>query len=124
MLDVLLDVFWCRHPSYAELAAASGLSERDVSDLVNRAAERSWGGWSAIWEGCDAVTRHPDWLSGAWRFRDSRLPVDALFGNLEAGATVAEFCEWFPGVDEQVIQVLDHLRKSVAPRARNRRPIT
>ena len=117
LLDVLLDVSWRRESSYADLATASGLSGREVVDLVNRASERAWGGWSAIWEECDAVTRHPDWLSGAWRFRDSRVPVDALFRYLEDGATIAEFFASFPGVSEQAQQVLDHLRRSVAPRA-------
>ena len=45
----------------------------------------------------------------------SRVPVEALFANLEGGATVEQFCEWFPGVDQQVRQVLDQLRKSVTP---------
>ena len=46
------------------------------------------------WESCDALERDPEKLGGAWIFRDTRVPVPALFANLRDGATVAEF----PGV--------------------------
>lgn len=61
------------------------------------------------WETCDAVERDPEKLGGAWIFRDTRVPVSALFANLRDGATVAEFLEWFPGVESwQVKAVLEH----------------
>ncbi len=67
-----------------------------------------------------AVERSPDILSGAWRFRGTRIPVAALFENLRDGATVTEFLAWFPGVTkEQVDEVLDYevhaLQSPVAP---------
>lgn len=66
------------------------------------------------WSNCSAVERHPDRLSGAWVFRDTRVPVTALFENLESGATIEEFLEWFPGVSrEQVIDVLEHTQRSL-----------
>jgi uncharacterized protein (DUF433 family) len=44
-----------------------------------------------------------------------RVPVKALFENLEGGATVAEFLEWFPGVTrDQVDAVLEHAQRSLA----------
>lgn len=56
-----------------------------------------------------AVERSPDILSGAWRFRGTRVPVAALFENLRDGATVDEFLAWFPGVTKaQVDEVLDY----------------
>lgn len=56
-----------------------------------------------------AVERSPDVLSGAWRFRGTRVPLAALFENLRDGATVAEFLAWFPGVtQDQVEEVLDY----------------
>lgn len=56
-----------------------------------------------------AVERSPEILSGAWRFRGTRVPVAALFENLRDGATVSEFLAWFPGVTkEQVDEVLDY----------------
>ena len=60
-------------------------------------------------ETCDAVERDPEKLGGAWIFRGTRVPVSALFANLRDGATVAEFLEWFPGVESwQVNAVLEH----------------
>jgi uncharacterized protein (DUF433 family) len=53
-------------------------------------------------------------VSGVWLFRDTRIPVKALFENLEGGATVEEFLEWFPGVTrKQVETVLEHARQSL-----------
>jgi uncharacterized protein (DUF433 family) len=66
------------------------------------------------WTTCPTVERHPDRLSGAWVFRGTRVPVSALFANLEGGATVDEFLEWFPGVSrEQVNVVLEHATRSL-----------
>lgn len=59
------------------------------------------------WSQCDAVYRDPEKVSGAWLFRDTRVPVRALFENLEDGATMDEFLEWFPGVQrDQILAVL------------------
>ena len=67
------------------------------------------------WTTCDVVERHPDRVSGAWVFRGTRVPVSALFANLEGGATVEEFLEWFPGVArEQVNGVLEHAARSLS----------
>ena len=66
------------------------------------------------WTTCAAVERHPDRVSGAWVFRGTRVPVSALFSNLEGGATVDEFLEWFPGVSrEQVTMALEHASRSL-----------
>jgi uncharacterized protein (DUF433 family) len=65
------------------------------------------------WNTCQAVERDPAKVSGAWLFRGTRVPVSALFENLEAGATVDQFLGWFPGVGrEQVDAVLEHARRS------------
>ena len=66
------------------------------------------------WTTCPAVERHALKLSGVWVFRGTRVPVSALFSNLEGGATVDEFLEWFPGVSrEQVNMVLEHASRSL-----------
>jgi uncharacterized protein (DUF433 family) len=42
------------------------------------------------------------------------VQVSALFSNIEGGATVEEFLEWFPGVSrEQVKMVLEHAAHSL-----------
>jgi uncharacterized protein (DUF433 family) len=65
------------------------------------------------WSTCPAVERDPDRVSGAWVFRGTRVPIAALFENLEDGALAAQFVEWFPGVTlEQVRAVLEHAKQS------------
>ncbi|MCS7049760.1 MAG: DUF433 domain-containing protein [Verrucomicrobiae bacterium] len=59
------------------------------------------------WSQCSAVERVPGKVSGAWVFKGTRVPVQALFENLEGGATVDQFLAWFPGVTrEQAIAAL------------------
>ena len=65
------------------------------------------------WSTCEATERDPDRVSGAWVFRGTRVPVAALFENLEDGALVTQFVEWFPGVTlEQARAVLEHAARS------------
>jgi len=65
------------------------------------------------WSTCPAVERDARRVSGAWLFRGTRVPVAALFQNLEDGAQVNDFIDWFPGVTlDQVKAVLDHAAKS------------
>jgi uncharacterized protein (DUF433 family) len=66
------------------------------------------------WTQCPAVERIPGKVSGAWLFKDTRVPVKALFENIEGGATVHEFLEWFPGVQRaQVDAVLEYAQRSL-----------
>lgn len=66
------------------------------------------------WSQCMAVERIPGKVSDAWLFKGTRVPVRALFENLEGGATVEEFIAWFPGVTPgQVDAVLEHARLSL-----------
>lgn len=69
------------------------------------------------WSTCAAVESDPERVGGAWVFRGTRVPVAALFENLEDGARVDQFVEWFPGVSpEQVRTVLEHAaRSALAP---------
>jgi uncharacterized protein (DUF433 family) len=67
------------------------------------------------WSQCSAVERVPGKVSGAWVFKNTRVPVRALFENIEDGATVNDFLAWFPGVrPEQVEAVLEHAERSLA----------
>ena len=75
-----------------------------------------------IWDTCPAVERVPGRVSGAWVFSGTRIPLYALYENLAGGATIQEFVEWFPGVNEQQVRtVLEHeadaLRTMRAPAA-------
>jgi len=67
-----------------------------------------------IWKSCKAVERNPDVVSGVWVFRGTRVPVSSLFENLEDGAQVNDFIDWFPGVtEEQVREVLEYVTHSL-----------
>src|SRR5260370_1062184 len=68
------------------------------------------------WKDCPAVERPSDRVSGAWVFKGTRIPVRALFENLEEGASVDDFLQWFPGVTrDQVVAVLAHAGESLTP---------
>jgi uncharacterized protein (DUF433 family) len=58
------------------------------------------------WSQCPAVESIPGKVSGAWVFRGTRLPVSAIFENLEAGASIQEIAEWFDIKPEQIKEVL------------------
>ena len=59
------------------------------------------------WSSCPAVERESERVSGTWVFKGTRVPIAALFENLESGASASQFVEWFPRVTiEQVRAVL------------------
>ena len=67
------------------------------------------------WSQCSAVERMPGKVSGARVVKDPRVPVRAPFENLEGGARVEDFLEWFPGVTrEQLLAVLRHVEATLA----------
>ena len=60
------------------------------------------------WSKCQEVARIPGKVGGAWLFRGTRVAVRALFENLEDGATIDEFLEWFPGVRRAQVESVMH----------------
>ncbi len=59
------------------------------------------------WSQCSAVESVPGKVSGAWVLKGTRMPVSAIFENLEAGASLDDIMEWFEGLNrEQVKAVL------------------
>jgi uncharacterized protein (DUF433 family) len=67
------------------------------------------------WSQCSAVESVPGRLNGAWVFRDTRMPVSAVFDNLEAGATIEEIMEQFDVTREQISAVLEFAARSLDP---------
>jgi uncharacterized protein (DUF433 family) len=65
------------------------------------------------WSQCPAVASVPGKVSGAWVFKDTRMPVSIVFENLEAGATVDEIMEWFHLSREQIVAVLEFAARSL-----------
>jgi uncharacterized protein (DUF433 family) len=65
------------------------------------------------WSQCPAVESIPGKRSGAWVFKDTRMPVSTVFENLESGATIDEIMEWFGVTREQVVAVLEFAARSL-----------
>lgn len=61
------------------------------------------------WQTCPKVSRNHQVVSGDYVFKGTRVPVRTLFENIEDGATVDDFLDWFPGVNRsQVEAVFEH----------------
>jgi uncharacterized protein (DUF433 family) len=53
-------------------------------------------------------------VSGAWVLKGARMPVWAIFENLEAGATIDDIMQWYDGLDrEQVKTVIEFAVRSL-----------
>jgi uncharacterized protein (DUF433 family) len=65
------------------------------------------------WSQCSAVESVPGKVSGAWVFKDTRMPVQTVFLNLEAGMSVKEITEVFDVTPEEVNAVLHFATESL-----------
>lgn len=63
------------------------------------------------WSQCPAVESIPGKLSGAWVFRGTRMPVAAVFENLQ-DMSLDELVEEFGVTREQVESVLQFVARS------------
>ena len=63
------------------------------------------------WSQCPAVESIPGKVSGAWVFRDTRVPVSVIFENLKT-STIEEVLENFHVTREQIWTVLDFAARS------------
>lgn len=96
--------------SYPRLA----LFEKGRAPALVTGPEGLYAGAMLDWSRCPATERVPGKVSGAWVFKGTRVPVKALFDNLEDDARVDDFLEWFPGVSrEQVEFVLQFAGQSL-----------
>jgi uncharacterized protein (DUF433 family) len=46
----------------------------------------------------------PGKMSGARVLRGTRMPVSAIFENLEAGASIDDIMEWFDGLEREQVK--------------------
>jgi uncharacterized protein (DUF433 family) len=58
------------------------------------------------WSQCPAVESIPGKMSGAWVLRGTRMPVAAIFENIEAGASIDDIMEWFDGLDRKQVKAV------------------
>jgi uncharacterized protein (DUF433 family) len=71
-----------------------------------------------IWPDDLPIWSDPERLGGAPCFADTRVPVEALFANLEDGVSLDEFLAAFEGVKgEHALAVLEYARQLFAERA-------
>ena len=75
-------------------------------DIEERAVPGYRKSMNGDWHNCPEVERDPGKVSGAWVFRGTRVPVLALFENIEDGASVDDFLEWFPGVSRRQVEAV------------------
>ncbi|HEY0795377.1 MAG TPA: DUF433 domain-containing protein [Acidisarcina sp.] len=68
---------------------------------------------SLDWSQCSAIESVPGRLGGAWVFRNTRMPVYAVFENLEAGATIEEIIDQFDITREEIQSVLEFAARSL-----------
>ena len=66
------------------------------------------------WSQCPAVESIPGKVSGAWVFRGTRMPVQTVFENLEAGMSVDEITEVFDVTAEEVRAAIHFASQSLA----------
>jgi uncharacterized protein (DUF433 family) len=64
------------------------------------------------WSQCPAVESVPGRVSGAWVFKDTRMPVATVFENLE-DMSVDEVMEQFDVTREQIEAVLNFVAQSL-----------
>jgi uncharacterized protein (DUF433 family) len=73
------------------------------------------------WSKCAAVESVPGKVSGAWVFRGTRIPVAAVFENLEDGLTIDQVVALYDGLTrEQVKAVLEFTAQSLETPSRTR----
>lgn len=93
--------------------------QRTVTVMTHRIESSAFGWYHSLvmmkWQTCNEVSRNPQVVSGDYVFKGTRVPVRALFENIEDGATVNDFLDWFPGVTRsQVEAVFEHAVASLA----------
>ena len=65
------------------------------------------------WSQCPAVENVPGKVSGAWVLKGTRMPVQTIFENLEAGMSVKEITEVFDVTEQEVKAVVHFATQSL-----------
>ena len=66
------------------------------------------------WSQCSAVESVPGKVSGVWVLKGTRMPVQTIFENLEAGLSAQEITEIFDVTKDEVRAVLHFATQSLA----------
>jgi uncharacterized protein (DUF433 family) len=66
------------------------------------------------WSQCPVVESVPGKVNGAWVLKGTRMPVSAIFENIESGASIDDIMQWYEGLDrEQVKAVIEFAVRSL-----------
>lgn len=64
----------------------------------------------------DILDVHPQIISGAVRFKGTRVPVQALIDTLDDGEGLEEFLEGYPAVSREQAEAVIHWQQAEARR--------
>ena len=64
----------------------------------------------------DILDAHPQIISGAVRFKGTRVPVQALIDTLDDGDGLEEFLEGYPAVSRKQAEAVIHWQQAQARR--------
>jgi uncharacterized protein (DUF433 family) len=108
MTTVKIDIPDQQAEALSARAAAEGLSLEDWFRklAIDSSAQGPRSAGTIDWSQCDAVESVPGKVSGAWVLRGTRMPVSAIFENLEAGANIDEIMQWFAGLDRSQVEAV------------------
>jgi uncharacterized protein (DUF433 family) len=108
MTTIKIDLPDQQAAAFSAQAAARGLTlEGWFQKLAMDAPTLGENAARAIdWSQCPAVESVPGKVSGAWVLKDTRMPVSAIFENLEAGANIDDIMEWFAGLDRAQVEAV------------------
>lgn len=65
------------------------------------------------WSQCPAVESIPGKVSGAWVLKGTRMPVQTIFENLEAGMSIEEVMEQFPVTRDEINRLMAFVARSL-----------
>lgn len=68
---------------------------------------------SLDWSQCPIVESVSGRSSGAWVFRNTRMPVSSIFENLECGSSIEEIIDQYDVTREQILTVLEFAARSL-----------
>jgi uncharacterized protein (DUF433 family) len=115
MTTIKIDLSEQQALALTERAAAEGLNlEAWFQKLATATSAPRDATGTINWSLCPAVESVPGKVSGARVLKGTRMPVSAIFENLEAGANIDDIMEWFGGLDRsQVEAVIEFAARSL-----------
>jgi uncharacterized protein (DUF433 family) len=106
MATIKIDLPDRQASALAARAAAQGLTLESWFQELAAAHEAESPTGTVDWSQCPVVESVPGKVSGAWVLKGTRMPVSAIFENLEAGANIDDIMEWFAGLDRNQVEAV------------------